>query len=294
MADKDVVNKSMFSNPIFVADLFNQVFFNSKKIINPSYLTTGPTDLCLYKKTKKSIFVTKREADVCKIYYRGKKLPIMVLCIENQTVYDKTMVSRIKEYNQLIKEDLLRQLEISENDKIAFLNIVITYSGSRKEYLTTGESDSRIMKLMEEDKDITVIREFRPKKDLKKFSTDIGILFKCIHLNKKRTEKELYDYVRSNLGVVNNYPDIAYYLRETTDIQDIVVDPSKIKGNEGDFMSLWTVLQEESKKEGRAEERADIICKMNEKGIATIEAIAELFGISEEEVLNIINQKPGE
>ena len=33
---------------------------------------------------------------------------------------------------------------------------------------------------------------------------------------------------------------------------------------------------------------------MNEKGIATIEAIAELFGISEEEVLNIINQKPGE
>ena len=96
------------------------------------------------------------------------------------------------------------------------------------------------------------------------------------------------------MGVVNNYPDIAYYLRETTDIQDIVVDPSKIKGNEGTFMSLWTVLQEESKKEGRAEERADIICKMNEKGIATIEAIAELFGISEEEVLNIINQKPGE
>lgn len=302
MADKDVVNKSMFSNPLFVADLFNQVFFNGKKIINPSYIATGPTDLCLFKKTKKSISVTKREADICKIYYRGKDLPVMVLCIENQTVYDKTMITRIKEYNQLIKEDLLRQLEISENDKIMFFNIVVTYSGSRKDYITTGESDLRVIKLMDEDRDITVIREFRPKNDLKDFSTDIGILFRCIYLNKKRTEKELYEYVKCNLDVINGYPDIAYYLRETTNIQDIVVDPSKIKGNEGTFMSLWTVLQEESKKEGkaegreegRAEERADIICKMNEKGIATIEMIAELFGISEEEVLNIINQKSGD
>lgn len=297
MAYKDIVNKSMFSNPIFVADLFNQLYFRGKPVINPSYMTDGPTDLCLFKKKKKTYEVAKREADICKLYYRKEKT-LIVLCIENQTSYDKTMEFRIKEYNTLIKEDLKRQLIIGSTDTVIFLNTIITYSGSRKPHIDTGESDKEVMNLFDRNENVCVIKEYRPKNDRLDFTTDIGILFKCIRLNSKRTEKELYEYVRKNLSRINENPDISYYIRETTNINDVVVDPKKIVGNEGDFMSLWTVLQEESKKEGilegKMEERTDIICRMNEKGIATIEAIAELFEISEEEVLNIIKKKPGE
>ena len=284
MADKDIVNKSMFSNPIFVADLFNQIYFAGKSIINPSYITTGPTDLCLYKKTMKSISVTKREADVCKIYYRGKDFPIIALCIENQTVYDETMVSRIEEYNKLIKEDLLRQLVIRKEDPVLFLNVIITYSGSRKPYVNTDETGEEIFEFMNCGKDATIIKEFRPRKEYMDFASDLKVMFNCIRMNTKKEEKRLYKYVRENLETINNNPDIAYYLKELLHHKDIIVDPDKIKGIEESFMSFWRVLQEESKRE----ERIAIVKAMKEK--LTAEEIAELTKLPLEEVNEIIKK----
>ena len=130
------------------------------------------------------------------------------------------------------------------------------------------------MDLFDRDEDTCVIRKYRPKDDRLNFTTDIGILFKCISLNSKRTERELYKYVEKNLSRINGNPDISYYIRETTNIDDVVVDPKKIVGNEGDFMSFWKVLQEESKKE----ERITIVKAMKEKLTAlSLEEVNEII-----------------
>ena len=204
MAYKDIVNKAMFSNPIEVAELFNTVFFNKNNIINPSRIINGPTDLCLYYEKKHNVCVTKREADVCKIYYQGKNLPLIILCIENQTCYDSAMEERIYEYNNLIKEDLKRQLLINDESVIIFLNIIITYSGSRKPYVSTNETYKDVINSMKRNKSCSLIREIRPKNKLIELKTDVGILFQCIYLNKKRTENKLYSYVKNNLIRINN------------------------------------------------------------------------------------------
>lgn len=293
MAAKDVVNKAMFSNPIEVVELFNKVFFNEINILNSSRVTDGPTDLCLYYERKANISVTKREADVCKLYYQGKNLPMIILCIENQTCYDSTMESRIYEYNKLIKEDLKRQLLINDESVVIFLNIVITYSGSRKPYVSTNETYKDVINSMKGNKSASFIREIRPKNKLIQLKTDVGILFQCIYLNKKRTDKKLYRYVKDNLIRINNNPDIAYYLLETTGIEDIIVDPSKIEGSSV-FMSLWTVLQNESYnnghqdgiKEGIGEERMRNIKSLSK--VFDSERIAELLSISLEEVESIL------
>ena len=301
MAAKDVVNKAMFSNPIEIVELFNKVFFNGINVLHPSRITDGPTDLCLYYERKGGISVTKREADICKIYYQGKNLPLIILCIENQTCYDSTMESRIHEYNKLIKEDLKRQLLIDNKSIVIFLNIIITYSGSKKPYISTNETYKDIIKSLKSDKSCSFIREIRPKNKLIELNTDIGILFKCIYLNKKKTEKKLYEYIKSNLTQINNNPDISYYLKETTDIDEIVIDPSKIEGS-STFMSLWTVLQDESYKEGHTDgirqgikegieqgieqginkERIRIINNLS--NVFDIEKIAEMLNISEDDV----------
>ena len=118
-------------------------------------------------------------------------------------------------------------------------------------------------------------------------------MFQCIYLNKKRTDKKLYRYVKDNLIRINNNPDIAYYLLETTGIEDIIVDPSKIEGSSV-FMSLWTVLQNESYndghqdgiKEGIGEERMRNIKSLSK--VFDAKRIAELLSISLEEVENAL------
>jgi len=59
IAYKDIVNKSMFSNPIFVADVFNQLYFGGEPVVNPSHMIDGPIDLCLFQKKKTVYEVTK-------------------------------------------------------------------------------------------------------------------------------------------------------------------------------------------------------------------------------------------
>ena len=118
-------------------------------------------------------------------------------------------------------------------------------------------------------------------------------MFQCIYLNKKRTDKKLYRYVKDNLIRINNNTDIAYYLLETTGIEDIIVDPSKIEGSSV-FMSLWTVLQNESYndghqdgiKEGIGEERMRNIKSLSK--VFDAKRIAELLSISLEEVENAL------
>ena len=293
MAAKDVVNKAMFSNPIEVVELFNKVFFNGINVLHPSRITDGPTDLCLYYEKKGDISVTKREADICKLYYQGKNLPLIVLCIENQTCYDSTMEERIHEYNSLIKEDLKRQLLIDNKSVVVFLNIIITYSGSRKPYISTNETSLEAINSMKGNKSCSLIREIRPKNKLIELKTDVGILFQCIYLNKKRTDKKLYSYVKNNLIRINNNPDISYYLLETTGIKDIVVDPNKIEGSNS-FMSLWSVLQDESYNDGHQDgikEGIDEERIRNVKSLSNVfdaKRIAELLSISLEEIESIL------
>ena len=109
----------------------------------------------------------------------------------------------------------------------------------------------------------------------------MGILFQCVYLNKKSTDKKLYRYVKDNLTRINNNPDISYYLKETTGIDEIVVDPSKIEGS-STFMSLWDVVREE----GINEERKRNVISLSK--VFDAERIAELLSISLEEVESIL------
>lgn len=72
------------------------------------------------------------------------------------------------------------------------------------------------------------------------------------------------------------------------------MDLKKIVGNEGDFMSLWTVLQDESKKEGILEgeikAKNKIILAMNKNGL-TAEEIAKLTEIPLKEVQEMIRKE---
>lgn len=292
MAYKDVTNKSMFSNPVFVADLFNTIYFKGESFINPSKIINGPTDFCLYKNNGQS--VCKREADVCKLYY--DKNSIIVLCIENQSVYDGDMYNRCAEYNKLIKEDLRRQFLITNDECIVFLNIIITYSSSRQKYICTKETKNDINTAINNKKDMICIREYRPKNEFIRFKSDINIFFNCIRLSRKGKEEELNNYVKHNLNTINKHPDIAYYLRELFNRDDIVVNPSKIKGRNKTFMSFWKVLQEEAmadgKKQGALLERNKIILNLYSLNIS-VSQIALATGMNEEEILNIVNeQKP--
>ena len=83
MAYKDIVNKAMFSDPIIMADLFNVIYFEGNEVIDPHRIIYYTTDFCKYQKENNQYVVRKRESDVCTLYYQGKELPLIVLCIEN-------------------------------------------------------------------------------------------------------------------------------------------------------------------------------------------------------------------
>ena len=84
---------------------------------------------------------------------------------------------------------------------------------------------------------------------------------------------------------------------ETTGIKDIVVDPNKIEGSSS-FMSLWTVLQDESyndghqdgikegRKKGMDEERIRNVKSLSK--VFDTKRIAELLSISLEEIESIL------
>ena len=223
------------------------------------------------------------------------------------------MKDRCLEYDNLILETLRRNRIATDNTPIIYLNIIITFDRSQKPYVDLSDSKEEIIKALKGNKSKSYIKEFRPKRDILLFSSPLNVFFNCIRLNEKKTEDKLYTYVKDNLEIINSNPDIAYYLKETTGIEDIQVDLTKLNGR-NDFMSIWTLLQEESEAkgeargkiigkeegliegrtqgltEGKMEERSAIISALLKK--LSVAEIAKLLEISEEEVLR--STKSGE
>ena len=227
---KDISTKAIFSNHRNCVDLFYKVMFKGEKVLSNDALLFGPTDLCSMKQNGTTIDIEKLEVDVCKLLYRGKSLPRIVLHIENQTRYDASMKHRIEEYHKCIKEELIRTEIINCSDPVVFLTIVITYDNSGKPYLDTGELSDEIIKAMERNEDRTIIKEFRPMQQTLDFTGDLKVMFDCIRMSGKKDKELLGKYVLENIDAINDNVDLAYYLKELTWIDAIRPDPTKIKG----------------------------------------------------------------
>ena len=301
---KDISTKAIFSNQRNCADLFNQVMFKGEEALSSDTLLFGPTDLCSMKQNGTMIDIEKLEVDVCKLQYRGKSLPRIVLHIENQTKYDAFMKQRIEEYHKCIKKELIRAEIINCSDSVVFLTIVITYDNSRKPYLDTGETPDEIIKAMERDEDRTIIKEFRPIQQTFDFIRDLKIMFDCIRMNGRKDKELLGKYVLENIDAINENVDLAYYLRELTGIDIIRLDPTKIKGVHDmsildDAYDKWygkghtdgfNEGQENGQKEGYANCLTECIIKMKNYGCSE-KQIAETLNLSTENVETILKEQ---
>ena len=288
---KDISTKAIFSNQRNCVNLFNGIMFNGEEILSPDTLLFGPTDLCSIKQNGTDVDIEKLEVDVCKLLYRGKSLPRIVLHIENQTRYDGSMKQRIDQYHKCIKEELIRTEIIDESDPVVFLTIVITYDNSGKNYLDTGEMPDEIIKAMDQNENRTIIKEFRPMQQTFDFTGDLKIMFDCIRMNRKKSKKQLEKYVTKNLAAINNNFDLAYYLRELTGIDAIWPDPTKIKGVQN--MSILDDAYDKWYGKGHTEgfnaghEKGFI--KGHEKGITECIIRMKNYGCSENQIAEMLN-----
>ena len=297
---KDISTKAIFSNQRNCTDLFNEVMFKGDEVLSSNILLFGPTDLCSMKQNDTTIDIEKLEVDVCKLLYRGKSLPRIVLHIENQTKYDAFMKQRIEEYHKCIKEELIRAEIINCSDSVVFLTIVITYNNSRKPYLDTGETPDEIKLAMNQNEDRTIIKEFRPIQQTFDFTEDLKIMFDCIMMNGRKDKEPLEKYVLENIDAINENVDLAYYLKELTEIDAIRPDPTKIKGECNmsildDAYDKWygkgfNEGQEKGKKEGIDEGIKICTLRLSNKGYDK-QQIAEMLNLSTENVETILKEQ---
>ena len=289
---KDIFTKAIFSNQRNCADLFNEVMFKGEKVLSQDTLLFGPTDLCLMKQNGTTIDIEKLEVDVCKLLYRGKSLPRIVLHIENQTKYEAFMKQRIEEYHKCIKEELTRAEIINCSDLVVFLTTIITYDNSRKPYLDTGETPDEIIKAMEPNEDRTIIKEFRPMQQTFDFTGDLKIMFDCIGMNGRKDKELLGKYILENIDAINENVDLAYYLRELTGMSTIQPDPTKIKGVHDmsildDAYDKW---YGKGHKDGVTEGIRICVLNLKDKGYDE-KQIAEMLDLSTENVEAILKEQ---
>ena len=213
---KDLSTRAMFSDPTLVADVINTVYFNGEDYIDPKFLFDGTTDLCLYDSSGMDLKLLKREADVVKVYSKPQTKTIVVLCIENQTAYDRTMPKRFDEYNRLIKQNIHQISEDINHEHIIFLNLVITYSGTRQKLASTLETSDYIRKAIKDGTDASFIREFRPRQTPLKFKTALDVFFHCLYLDGKKDKEKRDNYVKMHKNEIENNCHIAFFLEKLT------------------------------------------------------------------------------
>jgi len=306
MGKMNTITKDYMSEPKYFADSFNYYLFDGKQVIQSDNLQVlDPTEMALIPKDT-TVENVEKIRDVLKqcVLMADEKATYLMLGIENQTdihyalpvknmIYDalnygKQVSDKAKEHRE--KKDLRDSGEFlsgfSKDDKLKPLITLTIYFGpddwdaprSLKEMFET--TDETILQFVEDYRVHLIV----PKEieDFSKFATDFGKAMRFIAASKDG-------------DAINELQHTAEF--QNVDIQTVQLlnacTNSKIPIVEGEeevnMCKGLDDLMERHRREGKAEERANLI-RTALQGGSTPEDVARILQIPIEEVKSIANQ----
>jgi len=304
MGDKNDVTKEFMSNNVFFADFCNYYIYNGEQRIQPDQLHPLDTSALLHAGKKHP---SKTERDVLK-YISAKTtdtVAYLIVGIENQSDIDYAMPARnmlydAQQYHRQRQEIINahrnnREYEyfisgMHKDDKLLPVITIVVYFGSKPwdgpmtlhEILNTDDPD--LLQYVA-DYRLNLIDPHRLDDEaLKKFHTNAREVLTFIkHAKNKSKILELVQERR--------FQTLDHLAADV--INACTNSKLPLTANEEDDVNMCQAIdeiREDSRNEGRAEERKEMAIALLKKNIMTLAEIAELTKLSIEEV-NALQQE---
>lgn len=207
MREKDITEKIYLSDRERFADLHNGIYGEGEELVNPQNLCPMDSDVSMIDGDKMGI---ERRRDI-RMLYEGKCYGI--LCIENQSAVDYSMVIRSLQYDGMTYGRQLKERDSKE--LMPCVNTVVYYGLKRwtaparlKDMLQMEGFPAKLAEAVN-DYAITVV-DVRRLHDLTVFKTDIRYVFGFIQND--GSMESLKEYVRKNEEVFRNLREDAFDL----------------------------------------------------------------------------------
>ena len=290
--EKDITEKQLEDwNDVF-ADIVNVLLFNGRRLIQEKELEDATKDTMLKADGK----VHEQERDVSKIWKNGE-IRISLIGLENQTAQDYKMPLRVISYDGASYKKQLLDKGLKKNYPVATLVLYFGYkerwTAPKNLYSCFAVPDE--LKPFVNDYTINVFEiAWLDDKTIDMFKSDFKFVAKYFQ-SKRKNEK----YVPTD-DEIRHVDELLKLFAALTGDRRFESRYNKRQGKSrrggvvmgGIFSDIYDEGLSKGLSQGRADGQTELIKKMLDAKLLTVEQIADLLKISVEEVQKMLEKAP--